>query len=313
MALINCPECKNQVSSNAVACPHCGFRIMEFNRQIYRQQQLRKKKEERKIIFIIFGVIFAGLFILIASLKIGLSIRQNKLSNTKTTATSKSEYAPDTQQTENNESENNVTPEKEVLDYTISNTTFYTYNNVLNKIGYCFILEITNTGTCPLSLEDCYVDFEDADEHLIATEKFISSCPDIINPGEKGYFYNGGLSLTLDADISINDEVYAVPHINITESKYAPIDYLVSDTSITKNHNTAKILGRVTNNTAKDDPLLYLNVIFYDADGNVIGITGTNITDLDSGTTKSFECTSMYAAGNFDYDEIYEYEIIARQ
>jgi len=26
MALITCPECKNQISENAVSCPKCGFR-----------------------------------------------------------------------------------------------------------------------------------------------------------------------------------------------------------------------------------------------------------------------------------------------
>ena len=27
MALINCPECDREVSSDAVTCPHCGIRI----------------------------------------------------------------------------------------------------------------------------------------------------------------------------------------------------------------------------------------------------------------------------------------------
>ncbi len=29
MALIKCPECKNQVSDKAVTCPHCGFPIAQ--------------------------------------------------------------------------------------------------------------------------------------------------------------------------------------------------------------------------------------------------------------------------------------------
>lgn len=30
MALINCPECKNEVSSYAKNCPNCGYRIKKF-------------------------------------------------------------------------------------------------------------------------------------------------------------------------------------------------------------------------------------------------------------------------------------------
>ena len=30
MALINCPECNNQVSTTAEVCPHCGFNIKKI-------------------------------------------------------------------------------------------------------------------------------------------------------------------------------------------------------------------------------------------------------------------------------------------
>jgi hypothetical protein len=37
------------------------------------------------------------------------------------------------------------------------------------------------------------------------------------------------------------------------------------------------VAGKVTNNTSEDDPLLYIETLYYNSDGDIIGITGTNI------------------------------------
>lgn len=39
MALVRCPECNNEVSSNAAACPHCGFAVQDY---------LRKQKNDKQ-------------------------------------------------------------------------------------------------------------------------------------------------------------------------------------------------------------------------------------------------------------------------
>lgn len=338
MAIINCPECGKEVSNKAEKCPNCGYpiNIVHHQRQmnstpnrsavVINRMPQKQKMSGLGIAALIFCILGCTFWIGIILAVIDLCTKDGKKKTCSIIAVVISFFwisicasAINSKDSNSNNNEtishtvNNENKENKIIDYTVSNTTFYTYADSLDNIEYCFILEITNTGTCPLSLEDCYVDFEDKDGHLVSTEKFISSCPDIINPGEKGYFYNGSLALFLDADINSQDEIYAVPHMNITESKHEPVDYTVSDTSITKDSNSPKILGRITNNTKKDNPLLYLNVIFYNSDGDVIGITGTNITDLNSGTTKSFECSGRFVAGDFDFDDIYEYKIIARQ
>lgn len=57
MALLKCPECNHDVSSTALACPHCGFNVAEHIRETERknreleqqkQQQLRVEEEKQK-------------------------------------------------------------------------------------------------------------------------------------------------------------------------------------------------------------------------------------------------------------------------
>lgn len=39
--LINCPECKNKISSSAVSCPNCGFSIFNYNEQRRAEQEMK--------------------------------------------------------------------------------------------------------------------------------------------------------------------------------------------------------------------------------------------------------------------------------
>lgn len=203
------------------------------------------------------------------------------------------------------------TPPIQPINYSTGAMTFYTYDN---NSRYCFIQPITNTGNVPLYLKSCSLDFEDKDGKLLDIEQFVSNCPDVINPGETGYFYNSIGSLMLNESVKNFDSIKAVPHIDVIESDENPVEYEVSDTSLTKNIiGLPSVLGRVTNRTDEDDPLLYLNVIFYDKNGEVIFISGVNVLDLYAGTTKSFECSTIGMPSNIAYGDIANYKVIARK
>ena len=51
MALINCPECKKQVSNSALFCPHCGFPLEKTEKHVNSQV----KKPNKKNIVVYFG------------------------------------------------------------------------------------------------------------------------------------------------------------------------------------------------------------------------------------------------------------------
>ena len=55
MAIISCPECKNEISDKAKSCPHCGFPLKsektKDNEETTQTIQLTKKKYKIQQIF----------------------------------------------------------------------------------------------------------------------------------------------------------------------------------------------------------------------------------------------------------------------
>jgi len=58
MALINCPECKNQVSDSAKTCPHCGFELIKDKPSTPPvRTQGKKTIKMGRVLFVLFLVI----------------------------------------------------------------------------------------------------------------------------------------------------------------------------------------------------------------------------------------------------------------
>lgn len=203
--------------------------------------------------------------------------------------------------------------ESDNLSYNITDTQFYTFTNSIGNIEYYFIMEVENTGDCNLYLKSCKMDLEDNDGHLLQAGDTASSCPSVIKPGEKGYFYNGSLDSLLDDNIDISNGINCVPSYEIIKANKEPIEYEVSDLSLSKDSGCAKVTGRVTNTTVEDDSYIYLNIVYYDSTGKVIGITGTSVTDIKAGQTVAFDSSSMFMSGDSSYEDIADYKVVAQQ
>ena len=54
MALINCPECQNEVSEHAKLCPHCGYHI--------KQKKLISSKKTKIVFYIVVIAVIIFLF-----------------------------------------------------------------------------------------------------------------------------------------------------------------------------------------------------------------------------------------------------------
>lgn len=327
-----CPKCGKQTVSFTQqfspdtgaqivvgSCSSCGNTWQVINnappvQQVIVQQPPKKKDHTAaKVVFITLGVV-----VLLSLFGSALSGNKNK-SEGSTTITAATD---DNTTTQDNSGGGTATPEttaaekKSEMSYEITDTNFNYYTNSIGRIEFYGIVEITNTGNTNIYLKSCTFDLEDNDGHLLQSEStFVSSCPDVIKPGEKGYFYNGIGANYLDKEVSTDNGLKLTPQFKLEEAKKDNIvDYEVSDTALRKDdHGNAKVTGRVTNTTDKDDNLFYIEARFKDASGKVLFITGTNIMDFTAGSTVSFEISAMYADDSIDFDKIADYEIVARK
>ena len=218
---------------------------------------------------------------------------------------------PSTSESQGSNSTPNVAAETAKWEITYQDSTIY--RDAIGNVSCYAIVEVENTGTLDLYLDDATFDFEDQNGGLLATySSMISADPDIIAPGEKGYFYCN--MATLKGDIDETTEYVFNPTVKVKESKNDIVRYDISDVSISEGGYMGQvtIIGRVTNNTEDDNGLVWVSCILYRADGTPIGAYGTNVTDLAAGETASFDATSLYLSDlDFSIDDIAEYKVYA--
>ncbi len=147
---------------------------------------------------------------------------------------------------------------------------------------------------------------------MIQSDNFISNCPDVILPGETGYLYNQ-LGSEINGVSNPDDLVLSAQYV-VKTTNATPHEYPVTDVSTkADNYGGLTVVGRVTNDTDEDHSLLYVQVLYYDESGNIIGISGTNLTDFLAGRTISFEISSMYLQNKAKSGNISTYKIVARE
>ena len=217
----------------------------------------------------------------------------------------------------NSSTEATTTTVEAKAEYEITHTTFVHYTNSINREEYCGIIEIKNTGSCCIFLKDCTFDFEDDDGHLLQSDKMVSKAPDVIAPGEVGYFFQDGY---LDENVSLDNGINLVPNFSIEVCKKgedAIVDYEVSDLDIRDNDYGigVKVTGRLTNNTDEDTSSIDVMVvaIFYDSNGEILDIGFTYADEISAnGGKASFEVSTMFGNSEFSTEDVAEYKVIAR-
>ena len=200
---------------------------------------------------------------------------------------------------------------EEKTPYTVTDTRFEYYLNTIGQVEYHALVEVENTGEYPLYLQGAVYDFEDMEGHLAWTDDFISSCPNVIAPGEKGWFYNS-IGASGAGDIDSSAEYQFVPALKIVRSNADPVFYEVSDTTLSTNAlGYPAVTGRVRNTTGKADQLVNLHAVFYGNDGKVIGISGMTMMDLGPDEQRSFEITGLDLSSSVREEVISDYKVIA--
>ena len=129
------------------------------------------------------------------------------------------------------------------------------------------------------------------------------AAPPIIRPGELGYYY--GYAHVTNADASKEYKLIANEIVNPTNVN--PVECEVSDTSLNDDYGMPRVIGRVTNNSGLYLPYLFIHVVFYNENGEVIGLAITGTGELNDGESQNFECEHLF----LNTSEIADYKVIA--
>ena len=201
------------------------------------------------------------------------------------------------------------------IEYEISDTNFEYYQNSIGVTEYYGYVEITNTGSCDIYMKDCVFDLEDNNGHLLQSDNFISHCPEVIAPGEKGYFFNGIGSSSFDESISLDNGVKLVPQINLKKATGKPHAFPVSDVDYRAgDYGDVKVTGRVENDTDKEQGYLSVYIIFRDANDKVIAIdTTTVMSEIGAGMKGSFDSSTIFGNENLKLENIKDVEVICEE
>lgn len=307
-----CPKCgsENIVISagekrrnNSIAvCQNCADRF-----EYWTSHDIQKEIKDQKTKTIIFSIILGLLFLI----SIGSLNRKNYSSQQVSNTTSNN----NTQESSTDQSSTSGITQKQdkKSEYTVTNGFFEIYTDSIDNKRFYGIVEVKNTGTTDLYLDAISFDVEDDNGHLVATEKTIGNCPDVISPGEVGYLYTS-FSGRLPDEMDMSAHYTMSYNLDIKRATKSPTIYKVSDLSSgTGSFGYPSVTGRVTNDSGSDDSLVYIEVVYYNEKGTPIAVEGTNVTNLKAGTTQSFEISGITLGSYIDKSEIASYKVFARK
>ena len=155
-------------------------------------------------------------------------------------------------------------------------------------------------------LNSSSADVENGNGELEDSVSMISGYPNIIKPGEIGYYYEESLY-----DGNAKSGLKVVPHPEIEKASVDCIRYKVSEVKVQdEQYLGAKIIGRVENTTDKPGSMVEIAANLFDSNGKYIGTEFTYLdNDLAAGDKKGFECSSLNT--ELKASDISKYEVFA--
>lgn len=225
--------------------------------------------------------------------------------NKQTVATNNTESASEVNITEE------VTTEpalESAVAYEITDSSVALWKDSIGTSWVQTIVEITNTGSEPLYLGSGSYDLEDSEGKLIASQSLVSTYPNVLAPGEKGYMYE---ETTFDKDV--DGELTVIPRVDAKEAKVDLIRLSVSDTEISNgSYGDLEMLGRVENCTDETQSMVYIVAFLYDEAGSCIGQMFTILMDdLAAGEKVGFEMSSFSMPDTITASAVADYVVYA--
>ena len=176
--------------------------------------------------------------------------------------TEPSEEIPSQESEESSSQESEESSPQETEPYSISNCQAYAYRTDSGSICAFLTATVTNTGTDTLFLDYAECTLTDAAGETVAYADYVAAYPQIIAPGEKGYYCE-----IIPLDVAEADEFNLSIAENIVTTDAAPTQYDVSEVRVeTSPYGYAVSSGTVKNNTQADGDLVCVCTLLFTAD-----------------------------------------------
>lgn len=169
-----------------------------------------------------------------------------------------------------------------------------TYSNAeayLNNIGLkCLTVTVgvENTSDCNLYLASSALDIA-SDGEILETLDYVFGYPEVIKPGETGYYYGGSVNPEkINPDTVLN----VVPHLNVKpvgSCSRLPVENIELSYNF---YNNITASGVVRNTLDSKFDLVWINIILFDSDNLPLGICIAKEKVLAPGDAKEFEAES---------------------
>lgn len=197
--------------------------------------------------------------------------------------------------------ESTVEPEPEIS-YEVTSASIDSWEVLSDAYWTAVNIEISNTGTTNLRLLDSFFDLENSTGELVSAQQRLFAFPDIIAPGETGYF-----NIITHSDHSVGTDLTVVPRILVEATEETPIRYNVSDVEAVwddEEYGSFAVIGRIENCTSSIETKACVAAFVYDQNNLLIGGFRTAmIENLAPGEKVGFEAIGIQPPLN-SLDEI---------
>jgi len=199
-------------------------------------------------------------------------------------------------------------PIRDDVAYEITFANAYTWVNSIGTVWVQVIVEIENTGTVPLFLSSGAYDLEAADGRLVRSSTTFSAFPDVIAPGERGYFYEATILQDMDEAV----ELTVLQRPSIRRARVENIRLPITEFELTEDAFNIRMRGRIENTTEEDQTFIYVVAILFDDNDKPIGQLFTILMEvLSPGDRIGFEGVALSLPSSVTVDSISRYMLFA--
>jgi hypothetical protein len=175
----------------------------------------------------------------------------------------------------------------------ITQTYFQPWDNGFGGVNYNIVIEVKNTGGTPANIHSGDESFTilGADGTVLATGMFQQEFPQILGPGESGYYVALG---AFDQGTKLTDVGKLQPSLSSSDSdKPAPANWEFSSVKVSAADYTSgiQVSGMVKNTGTTDATMGLVGVVLFDASGKILGAVYDNVSvvNLRAGRSKGFK------------------------